>query len=174
MKKYLLLAYLCYMGTGCGSPFSGTGEGEGGESGTYHEAGLDVVLPGIDGDIPESSSDDVSDAGHHRHDAGDAGQDSALPPDDAGHDAEHEAGCAPPPPPSPPNWCGSISVPTDYCETQGTGIFFGTTPAECQCLATYNCACITKYASDICKATGGTFSSCTGSGSNILVNCIVP
>jgi hypothetical protein len=145
MKKYLLLTCLI----GCGGSFTaGIPEG-----GTHNEAGSDVVLPGIDGDVPEGGLEDspddadVGDAGHHPHH--DAGHDSSLPPDDAGHDAGHDAGP-----------CSSTPTYEVVLIDEGGKMSTWPTPETC-CGIAYTCACLTALpALVVCQGMGTNVGGC--------------
>jgi len=155
--------FLGLAATACGGSF--TAEIPEGGHPYEGDASSDVILPGIDGAIPEGGSGDSSDDIHHpRHDAGhDA--DSSLPPPEAGHDAS----CPQPTPATSP--CGSVTIdaPSQYCVyNEITGIYsaMNGVPMACQCAATYNCTCLMGGLSDstIC-GVGSTLLSC-GPGDN--------
>lgn len=89
-------------------------------------------------------------------------RDASGPPTDTG---PVDTGCTPLTSTFQTGWCYSpgITTPGTYCVTStSTGQHAGTTPAECQCAATFTCACLVA-AGDPCDGHG-VFTSCTDGG----------
>jgi hypothetical protein len=167
----------------CGSPFELAGELP--DSGTEpDDAELDSAPP----PPPEAGADHRET--HPRHDAGEreaARQDSPPPPpEDSGHDAGHDAGCAPYPTTSVACPTGSpyAVTPGEYCvdfisvyPTSESSETYST-PPECQCASTYTCAClVASVGGDTSKlcSMGFNYNGCTVyGGTALLVSCRQP
>jgi hypothetical protein len=180
MKRLILLLALL---PACGDPFvAGIRDPDAGR-----ERGTELGPPDVA--HPRETSRDF-DAGTDSEEFDAVWTDSSSPPGDAGKDVtthppidapsdvsslDRDAGPPPPPPKdagptdagctpfSPATiMCGGVVMnePENYCVSYGGGGYITPTPAECQCAATYTCACLEAHG--ICPM--GTLVTCEGPG----------
>jgi hypothetical protein len=178
--------------TACGSPFSAKiGPPDADTDNSPDRGDRDMGHTDARGDRTDSSPDHKDSAPDHtdRKDGGqlvDGGHKDVVFPDVAPWDSPvgdvHadgsprdvvsswdtgpvDTGCTPLTSTFQTGWCYSpgITTPGAYCVTStSTGQHAGTTPAECQCAATFTCACLVA-AGDPCDGHG-VFTSCTDGG----------
>lgn len=163
---------LCLMLSACGSPFT---------------SGEHLMMPDDDAatEASDTSDSNVAEAarhegGHHEAEAGvdtgapvDGGTDTPVtsdappPPIEAGHDVTPppvDAGCTPFVAKAP-NVCSMGVAPATFCTffEISSSYLATTTPVECQCEATFTCACLYAHGVDTSSfcAGGGTPTKCT-------------